>query len=134
VQNIAQAENVKTRDLIAQRAGFGNHETMTQARRVVERGAPEVIAAMDAGERQHGDLKAAAAKAGFKYDTLKQYAWVARRFERCTRVHTLEFFHHRAVASLPDEAAFRLLQDAEVNDLSVAQLRLRHASRASSRG
>jgi ParB family chromosome partitioning protein len=46
VQNISQVEPVKTRDLIAQRAGFGNPTTMAQAQRVLERGTPEVIHAM----------------------------------------------------------------------------------------
>ena len=50
VPHSAQDEGVKTRDLIAKRAGLGGHTTMAQAKRVVERGAPEVIAAMDKGE------------------------------------------------------------------------------------
>jgi ParB family chromosome partitioning protein len=51
VQNIGQTgPPIKTEDLIAQRAGFGNPTTMGQAQRVVERGTLEVIGAMDSGE------------------------------------------------------------------------------------
>ena len=59
-QNIAEVppSQRQTRVDIAKAAGFGNPETMQQARRVVEKGAPETIAAMDAG-----DLSIAAAAA-----------------------------------------------------------------------
>jgi hypothetical protein len=40
----------ETVDLAARRAGFQSAETFERAKAVVERGAPEVIAAMDAGE------------------------------------------------------------------------------------
>ena len=40
----------ETRVIAAHKAGFGNETTYRQARTVVERGAPNVVAAMDAGE------------------------------------------------------------------------------------
>ena len=55
---IPEVKRLQTRDLIAERAGFGNQKTMAQAARVVERGAPEVIRAMD-----QGDLSISAAAA-----------------------------------------------------------------------
>src|SRR3954452_11938997 len=51
VQNLAQFEpGQKTRDIAAERAGFGNPETARQAEAVVRNGVPELIEAMDAGE------------------------------------------------------------------------------------
>ena len=41
---------VETRDLAAKRAGFGGHTTYELAKKVTELGAPELVAAMDAGE------------------------------------------------------------------------------------
>ena len=40
----------ETRDLAAQRAGFGSGKTYERARRVVTHGAPELVAAMDSGK------------------------------------------------------------------------------------
>jgi N6-adenosine-specific RNA methylase IME4 len=76
------------------------------------------------GERAYGELKRAAEDAGFEYKTAREYGYVARRFELSIRMDTLTFGHHQAVAALPDEAAFRLLADAERNELSVADLRV----------
>lgn len=50
VQNFAQVESgQKTRAIAAQQAGFANHETYRQAKKVVDQGAPELVAAVDAG-------------------------------------------------------------------------------------
>jgi ParB family chromosome partitioning protein len=50
-QNIAEVgPGQETRDLAARKAGFGNRETYRHAKTVVERGAPNVVEAMDAGE------------------------------------------------------------------------------------
>lgn len=40
----------KTREFAAERAGFGNARTYQQAKKVTETGAPELVAAMDAGD------------------------------------------------------------------------------------
>lgn len=42
-------EGSRTRDLAAKAAGFGNGKTYEQAKAVIERGAPELVEAMDAG-------------------------------------------------------------------------------------
>ena len=50
VQNFAQVgAGQKTRDVAAEKAGFGNHETYRQASKVVENGTPNLIRAMDQG-------------------------------------------------------------------------------------
>jgi len=50
VQKIAQVEpGRKTREVAAERAGFGNHETYRQAAKVVESGTARLIQAMDGG-------------------------------------------------------------------------------------
>jgi N6-adenosine-specific RNA methylase IME4 len=50
VQKIAQlAQGKKTREIAAEKSGFGNHETYRQAKKVMEHGAPELVAAMDKG-------------------------------------------------------------------------------------
>ncbi|OYW54115.1 MAG: hypothetical protein B7Y80_13665 [Hyphomicrobium sp. 32-62-53] len=50
VQNIAQLNGQKTRDVAAEKAGFGNRETYSQAKKVDASGAPELVAAMDEGK------------------------------------------------------------------------------------
>ena len=40
----------KTREIAAEKAGFGNARTYQQAKKVTEDGTPELVAAMDAGE------------------------------------------------------------------------------------
>lgn len=51
VENFPQFEGgVKTRDLAAQKAGFGNARTYQQAKSVVESGTPELVAALESGK------------------------------------------------------------------------------------
>ena len=51
VENFPQVESgQKTREIIAKKAGFGNETTLRQATTVVDKGEPELIAAMDKGE------------------------------------------------------------------------------------
>ena len=76
------------------------------------------------GQQRYGELKKAAEAAGFDYGTVRNCAYVAKRFELSRRRDTLEFGHHQAVASLPDAAAFRLLKDAEERGTSVADLKV----------
>ena len=50
-ENIPEVEpGVETREFAARKAGFGNYKTYEQAKKVVDQGAPELVAAMDAGE------------------------------------------------------------------------------------
>ena len=46
MQNFAQFESgQKTREIAADKAGFGNKDTYRQAKAVVEQGSPELVAA-----------------------------------------------------------------------------------------
>ncbi|NKQ24053.1 LmbU family transcriptional regulator [Streptomyces galbus] len=63
--------------------------------------------------------------AGLDYQTLRNYAWVARHFELWRRRETLSFGHHAEVASLPSAEADSWLDQAEQHGWSRNQLRLR---------
>lgn len=67
---------------------------------------------------EHGILAA-----GLQYQTLRNYAWVARRFEFCRRRPALSFQHHAEVASLPVEEQDRWLDRAEKAKWTTKQLR-----------
>lgn len=61
--------------------------------------------------------------AGLKYQTLRNYAWVARRFEFGRRRVRLTFQHHAEVASLTLAEQERWLDAAEKADWTTRQLR-----------
>lgn len=61
--------------------------------------------------------------AGLRYQTLRNYAWVARRFDLSRRRSKLTFQHHAEVASLPVEEQDRLLDQAEKSMWTTKQLR-----------
>jgi hypothetical protein len=61
--------------------------------------------------------------AGLRYQTLRNYAWVARRFDMNRRRAKLTFKHHAEVASLPVEDQDRLLDQAERELWTTKQLR-----------
>jgi hypothetical protein len=61
--------------------------------------------------------------AGLRYQTLRNYAWVARRFEMARRRTKLSFKHHAEVASLPTEEQDRFLDKAECEEWTTKQLR-----------
>jgi len=67
---------------------------------------------------EHGILAA-----GLQYQTLRNYAWVARRFELCRRRAALSFQHHAEVASLPVEVQDTWLGRAEQAGWTTKQLR-----------
>lgn len=67
--------------------------------------------------------KRAIRSAGLKYQTLRNYAWVARRFSLERRRSALTFQHHAEVASLPPAEQERWLNEAERGDWSTKQLR-----------
>lgn len=62
-------------------------------------------------------------KAGLSYKTLRNYAWVARRFSPERRRPGLTFQHHAEVASLPEEMQDQLLRHAEEEGWTTKQLR-----------
>lgn len=61
--------------------------------------------------------------AGLRYQTLRNYAWVARRFEVSRRRARLTFQHHAEVASLPVEGQDEWLSRAEELSWTTKQLR-----------
>jgi hypothetical protein len=61
--------------------------------------------------------------AGLRYQTLRNYAWVARRFDMSRRRAKLTFQHHAEVASLPEDEQQRLLDQAESEMWTTKQLR-----------
>lgn len=48
--NCAELNGKETREIAAERAGFGSREEFRRASKVVDKGAPELVQAMDAGE------------------------------------------------------------------------------------
>ncbi|WP_331744435.1 LmbU family transcriptional regulator [Streptomyces mirabilis] len=61
--------------------------------------------------------------AGLKYQTLRNYAWVSRRFVLSRRRSGLSFQHHAEVASFPLDQQERWLDEAERKRWSTKQLR-----------
>lgn len=59
------------------------------------------------------------------YKTLRNYAWVARKFAPSRRHDALSFQHHAEVAGLPEEEQDAWLDRAEQDGWSVAALRRR---------
>jgi hypothetical protein len=60
---------------------------------------------------------------GLDYQTVRNYAWVARRFELSRRRDTLSFQHHAEVASLPPDEQDYWLDRAEDRGWSRNRLR-----------
>lgn len=66
------------------------------------------------GLRSYGQrYKAAREATRLDYQTLRNYAWVARRFEPSRRRDNLSFQHHAEVAALPEPGQDLWLQRAE---------------------
>jgi hypothetical protein len=75
------------------------------------------------GEAKWGDHYTEAAEiTGFTAGSLKQYAYVARRFDSSNRFYKLGFHHHALVAAIPKEAAEQWLELAEAEQWSVRDL------------
>lgn len=62
-------------------------------------------------------------RTGLEYQTLRNYAWVAGRFELSRRRDTLSFGHHAEVAALPEAEQDYWLRKAEEFRWSTARLR-----------
>ncbi|MEO3788489.1 LmbU family transcriptional regulator [Actinocorallia sp. B10E7] len=85
------------------------------------------------GQDRFPERYAQAVKAsGLCYKTLRNYAWISRKFPVSRRRDTLTIQHHAAVAALSPAEQDRWLNEAERSGLSVAALRRRlraeHAS------
>lgn len=63
--------------------------------------------------------------AGLRYQTLRNYSWVARRFEFGRRRPMLSFQHHAEVASLPSDEQDYWLHEAQREKWTTKQLRTR---------
>jgi hypothetical protein len=76
------------------------------------------------GQDQYcGRYRVAIDSARLDYQTLRNYAWVARRFELSRRRSRLSFQHHAEVAALPPEEQDRWLDLAEGKGWSRNELR-----------
>lgn len=76
------------------------------------------------GESQYANRYRSAVEAvGVSYQTLRNYAWVARRFPLSRRRDTLTFFHHMEVAKLSPREQDRWLDLAAERSWSVRKLR-----------
>lgn len=76
-------------------------------------------------DRYTDRYKDAIAAAGLDYQTLRNYVWVSRRFDRSRRRPDLSFQHHAEVASLPPDEQDRWLDRAAQRGWSRNQLRQR---------
>lgn len=84
VDDLAEvAPGAETRDIAAKKAGFGNRTTYEQAKKVVDEGSPDLVAAMDTGDVS---ISAASVIAGEPLDRqaeiLKQPSEVRREIVR----------------------------------------------------
>lgn len=76
------------------------------------------------GESRYADrYRQAIEVVGLNYQTLRNYAWVARRFPVSRRRDTLTLYHHMEVARLPADEQDRWLSRAADQGWSVRQLR-----------
>jgi hypothetical protein len=76
------------------------------------------------GMRHYGDRYQQAIQAtGLRYQTLRNYFWVANQFPLERRHHHLTFQHHAEVASLPPSEQDSLLERAEQLRWTTKQLR-----------
>ncbi len=85
------------------------------------------------GEGSYGEkYKQAIAVTGLDYQTLRNYAWVAGRFDLSRRRDKLSFGHHAELAALPQHQQDKWLDQAERNRWSRNELRaqLREEKRA----
>jgi hypothetical protein len=72
-----------------------------------------------------GRYRQAVKQTSLDYQTLRNYAWVARKFPVSRRRNTLSFQHHAAVASLPACEQEMWLDRASFGRWPVAELRAR---------
>jgi hypothetical protein len=81
------------------------------------------------GQMKYGRrYKEAIAGTGLEYQTLRNYAVVARRFDACRRRPDLSFHHHAELCALDDEEQERWLELAAARHWSKTELRRRVAA------
>jgi len=81
-----------------------------------------------------GRYREAVERTGLDYQTLRNYAWVAGRFELSRRRDTLSFGHHAEVAALPEPEQDFWLRKAEEFGWSTMRLRTEVRSSLAERG
>ncbi|MCZ2150863.1 MAG: ParB/RepB/Spo0J family partition protein [Bryobacterales bacterium] len=86
-ENFPEVEpGAETREIAARKAGFGNAKTYEQAKRVVEKGTPELVAAMDSGEVSISAAAVIATEpAARQAEILKQPGEIRREITRALR-------------------------------------------------
>lgn len=78
------------------------------------------------GQEEYNDrYQRAIGAIGLDYQTLRNYAWIARKFDPIRRRPALSFQHHAEVAALPEKEQDEWLELAESNNWSRNQLRVR---------
>lgn len=78
------------------------------------------------GQRNYPDrYKKAIEETSLDYQTLRNYAWVARKFPPARRRENLSFQHHAEVAGVPEPQQERWLAEAEAGGWSRNELRAR---------
>nr|CAA55773.1 lmbU [Streptomyces lincolnensis] len=76
------------------------------------------------GQTRYSDrYRRAVEAAGLDYQTIRNYAWVARRFDLSRSVRRSSFQHHAEVAALPEEQQDHWLEQAERHEWSRNELR-----------
>lgn len=75
-------------------------------------------------QRHHGRYAETAQMVGLDHQTLRNYAWVAGKFDMTRRREGLSFQHHAEVASLPPKEQDEWLDRAEQHNWSRNRLRL----------
>jgi hypothetical protein len=92
----------------------------------VEKASPFWVGDLVAyGEQKYGEMYAQAMDATrYSYGTLANAAYVARRVESSRRREHLSFGHHQEVAPLPPQEQTEWLDKAEVQELTIQQLRI----------
>jgi hypothetical protein len=81
-----------------------------------------------------GRYRSAVEQTSLDYKTLRNYAWVARKFAHARRRAGLSFEHHAAVASLPEPEQDYWLRKAELFGWSRNDLRREVRASLSTRG
>jgi hypothetical protein len=77
---------------------------------------------LEAADRQYGERYAQAIPEGMSPATLRSYQWVSSRVPPANRRPSLSWSHHRAVSALPPVEQASLLDQAESEGWSVAEL------------
>ena len=80
---------------------------------------------LNEGEKRYGEMYSRALdRSDYKYMSLAQFKYVAKKIESSRRLEKLSFYHHLEVAKLTPKEQRKWLKKAEQNEWSVKELRL----------